>query len=84
MSHEVNMSAYQIQICSDVEYEELIAEVYIGGKFVAIVSHEHPADGYFVEFPGADQNEATTLRKMEISILLAALAEARAKLNAGT
>ena len=77
------MSGYRIQICSDVDYDQLIAEVYIDERFVALVSHEDPVGEYFVEFPGQDQNEAAIVRKVEFSTLLAALAEARSKLDSG-
>jgi hypothetical protein len=77
------MSGYRIQICSDADYEQLIAEVYIDDRFVALVSHEDPTAEYFVEFPGPDQKEAAIVRKVKFSTLLAALAEARAKLDSG-
>ena len=36
------MSDYRIQICSDVDYNYLIAEIYIEDKFVALLSREDP------------------------------------------
>ena len=77
------MIGYRIQICSDVDYEQLIAEVYIDAQFIALVSHEKPDAEYFVELPGSNQNEAAIIRKVEFSTLLAALAEARARLDSG-
>jgi hypothetical protein len=77
------MSSYRIQICSDVDYEHLIAEVYVDERFVALVSHEDPGGEYFVEFPGPNQDQDAIVRSVEFSTLLAALAEARRKLDSG-
>lgn len=60
------MKGYAIQVCSDVNYERLIAEVYIGDRFVALVSHEDPTGEYCVEFPGPGQDEAAIVRKVEL------------------
>lgn len=77
------MDTYRIQVCSDIDYENLIAEVYKGDKFVALVSHEDSTGDYIVEFPGPEQHEAAIARKADLSTLLAALREAQAKLAGG-
>lgn len=77
----IAMKGYRIQVCSDVDYEHLIAEIYVGERFVALVSREDPSRDYNVEFPGPDQHEPAITRKVHLSPLLAALAEARSSLG---
>jgi hypothetical protein len=74
------MHGYRIQVSSDVDYKNLIAEVYVGDKYVALVSREDPARDYCVEFPGPDQHEPAISRQVDLSTLVAALAAAKAKL----
>lgn len=51
------MSTFRIQVCSDVDYEKLIAEVYVDEKFVALVNQERGDGVLEVVFPGPSQNE---------------------------
>ena len=74
------MKAYRIQVCSDVDYENLIAEVYVEGKFVALVSREDLSQGFCVEFPGPEQHEPAISRRVDLLTLLEALDEAKAQL----
>lgn len=76
------MAAHRIQICSDIDYENLIAEIYVDDRYVALVSREDRAGPFLVEFPGPDQNEAVIARKVDFQTLVAALDDARAKLGA--
>src|SRR5688572_20109055 len=55
--HQDAMPSYRIQVCSDVDYTYLIAEVYIGERFVALVSREDPTRDFTVEFPGPEQHQ---------------------------
>lgn len=71
----------KIQVCSDTDFEQLIAEIYVNGKFVALVSQENGADLMQVEFPGQDLNEAAITRKVDFDILCDALMKARAELR---
>ena len=40
-----------ITIASDVAYDKLIAEIYIDGKFVALISQDDGIDKLKIEFP---------------------------------
>lgn len=70
----------KILICSDIDYEQLIAEVYIGGKFVALISQDEGASNLKVIFPDCDQNETAIARKVDYSTLHVALEKARREL----
>jgi hypothetical protein len=41
----------EIQVCSDTDYDRLIAEVYIDGVFVCLLSQEDGPDRLMIEFP---------------------------------
>jgi len=74
------MSAFRIQVCSDVDYEKLIAEVYVDEKFVVLVNQERYDGVLEVVFPGPDQNESAVTRHVELPMLLEALEEAKSEL----
>jgi hypothetical protein len=70
----------KITICSDTDYEQLIAEIYIDGKFVALISQENGADHLQLEFPDSGQNGSIISRKVEYSLFHIALERARIQL----
>lgn len=47
------MNNLKMQICSDVDYENLIAEIYLEDKFIALISQENGIGNFMVEFPKA-------------------------------
>lgn len=56
---------YEILIASPPSYESLVAEIYLNGKFVALISQEN-GDGVFdIEFPGADLQPSELVRKVD-------------------
>lgn len=69
-----------IRICSDLDYENLIAEIYCDGKFVALISHEGDASNLRIEFPGSDQNEEAIARQVDLDSFEQAVQEAKQKL----
>ena len=73
----------RVLICSNVEYNNLIAEIYSHGKYVALVSQEKGPDKLVVEFPGPDQNEAAIIRKVDLDWFEYALQQAKIKLIEG-
>lgn len=72
------MGKYRIQICSDADYEELIAEISIDGKFVALVAR-HANGALVVDFPRV-QNEDAVAKRVHFSTLMEALGAARIEL----
>lgn len=74
------MSTFRIQVCSDVDYDKLIVEVYVDEKFVALVNQERDDGVLEVVFPGPDQNEPAVTRHVALPTLLEALEEAKKEL----
>lgn len=74
------MNAVKIQVCSDTDFEQLIAEIYIDDKFVALVSQDEGVNNLQIEFPGPGQNESAITRKVDFDVLCHALSKARSEL----
>lgn len=70
----------RVQVCSDVDYDNLIAEIYCDEKFVALISQEEGVSNLKVELPGPNQNEAAVIRKVDLDWFQKALQEAKKKL----
>ena len=70
----------KILICSDVDYDHLIAEIYLGDKFVALISQEAGKDKLQIEFPRIGLNQAAVCEKLELDYFLSAVEEAKRKL----
>lgn len=68
------MNSYRILVCSDVDYDELVAEIFSEGKFAALVARS--VDGTFVtDFPWVENKDAATNR-VDLSTFAAALGAA--------
>lgn len=63
----------EIRICiaSDQEHEQVVAEIYLDNKFVALVSKDH--DDALVEFPGSGLDESCISRCIPLKELQSAL-----------
>ncbi len=44
-------SSLTVTIASDTDYQQLVAEIYCDGKFVALISQDHGPDDLRLEFP---------------------------------
>ena len=68
-------SKYEIQIMSDVDFEELIAEISYEGKFIALIDQDEGKDNLRIRF-------SDSLKDLIFSYaeLLDALSEAKKKL----
>lgn len=74
------MKPYKIIIASDTDYEELIAEINIDGKFAAAVTQEKGKGIFNIEFPGIGLVESQIIRKVDFDSFIEALNEAKQKL----
>jgi hypothetical protein len=70
----------EILIASDVDYEQLIAEIYCDGKFVALLSQDKGPSRLEVVFPCAQANEAAITHSVDLDWLKDALDRAQALL----
>ncbi|MCD9120889.1 hypothetical protein [Cupriavidus sp. UGS-1] len=73
----------EVLIASDVDYEQLIAEIYCDGRFVALLSRDKGPDHLEVVFPGPQANEAAITRSVELDWSKDALNCAKALLLSG-
>ena len=71
----------EILITSDSDYEKLTAEIYYGGKFVALLNQDDGLDKIIIEFPEDNIIEDSVLRKLDLSIFEEAIIEAKLKLK---
>jgi hypothetical protein len=69
----------RVGIASDQEHEHVVAEIYWGDKFVALVSQD--SDFPIVEFPGPGLDEACISRVIPLKTLLEALELATRRLK---
>jgi hypothetical protein len=44
------MDKLKVLVCSDLDYENLIAEIYAGDKFIGLISQEDGIGNFMVEF----------------------------------
>ncbi len=71
----------EILLSSDCDYEELTAEIFCGGKFIALLNQDEGLNSIKIEFPGPDVQEDTVLRIVDLAIFEKALAEAKRKIK---
>lgn len=70
----------KVTVCSDQDYDELIAEIYHDEKFVALISQEKGRNKLYVEFPGPDNIEEMVVKKVSLDWLQDALEKAKIEL----
>lgn len=56
----------EIVIASDVDYAELNAEIYCGGKYVALLSQDDGIDKLKIVFPDASANQEAITRSVDL------------------
>ena len=74
-----NGPTYRIDVCSPPEYEELVAEIYIDGAFVALLSQEQGPQRTMIEWHAGSQDSAVL--QVPLGVFEAALAEAKQQLD---
>ena len=75
---------FTITITSDGEHENVFAEIYCGGKFVALVSQEEEMNKFRIEFPLPGVDEALIVRAVDMESFRQALVAATEKLTGKT
>lgn len=68
---------YYITVCSLPEYNRLVAEIYLDGRFIGLLSQEAGPDKTMLELSAPDDGEA---RKVELVTFENALSEAKRRL----
>ena len=72
---------FEVMLASPPEYEELTAEIYLDGKFIALVNRERGLDELEIETPGNDLDENQITRKVDLSGFLEAIEVASKRLR---
>jgi hypothetical protein len=72
------MSEAEIILASLPEYERPVAEIYFGGKFVALLASD--SGKVVIETPGPGLDESTVLHRIELGDFLHAVDRARRRL----
>jgi hypothetical protein len=75
-------SGIEILLSSDSDYDELTAEIFYKGKFVALLNQDDGVENLKIEFPAKGVDESMILREIDLNILEQALALAKAKIKA--
>jgi hypothetical protein len=68
-----------IEIASDQEHDNVVAEAYLDGKFVALISNDQ--DQLLVEFPSVGLDESTISRVVPYDLLVTLLERAKRRLT---
>ena len=65
-----------VLIASDLDYEQLVAEIYCDDKYVLLISQDNGSDNLSVVFPGIDFNQYAATRRVDLNWLRYALDQA--------
>ncbi|MBS1910960.1 MAG: hypothetical protein JST22_03145 [Bacteroidetes bacterium] len=73
--------SFETVISSPADYDELVAEIYYDGLFVALVSQERGKGLFDIETPGSNVVEAEVLRRVDAEGFKRAVDEACQRLK---
>ncbi len=59
-------SNIEVLLSSDSSYEELTAEIFLDGKFIALLNQDDGVDNLIIEFPDKNVVEDMVLRKINL------------------
>ena len=71
----------EILLSSDSDYEELTAEIFYNGKYIALLNQDDGVESLKIEFPAVVRDETTVLRKIDLTILEQGLELAKKKIK---
>ena len=74
-------SDIEVILSSDCDYDMLIAEMYVDGKFVALLNQDRGVDSLVIEFPEGNVQENEILRKIDLGAFEEALVLAKQKIR---
>jgi hypothetical protein len=66
---------FEITVCSDIDYEDLIAEVSVDGGVIAVISQERGAGDFDIELI------ATPARRLRLAMVEEAIERAKERLT---
>ncbi len=77
----LNNEGFEILLASPPDYQELVAEIYCDGKFVALVNQEQGPGIFEVESPGGNMVESSIARRVDLRGFMSALEAACVRLS---
>ena len=72
---------FEILLASPPQYQELVAEIYYDGKFVALVNQEQGPGIFEVESPRGNMVESSIARRVDLRGFVSALEAACERLS---
>jgi hypothetical protein len=80
MAHD---GVFPVVIASDTGHERVVAEIYYGDVFVALISQERGVGEFEIEFAGVGLVESLVVRKVGLEGFLRAVEEGKGRLQGG-
>ena len=78
---KVHNNSFSVILASSPDSAELVAEIYFGDKFVAMITSDHGVDRLEIEMPGPDLDQHQLLRRVDLDGFLNAIEKARMRLK---
>lgn len=77
----MNDSGIEVLLSSDSDYEELTAEIFYNGKFVALLNQDNGVENLRIEFPATNVEEDMVLRRIDLATFEEGLELAKKKIR---
>ena len=72
---------FETMIASPPDYDELVAEIYYEGRFIALISQERGKGVFDIETPGQNLIEKEVIRKIDLNGFRQAMEDACQRLK---
>ena len=72
---------FRIIVASPPDYNNLVAEIYLGDLFFAMITQERGKGTFDIETPGAEEIQHQIARKSEVNGFIEAIREACSRLT---
>jgi len=76
----MNNEDIEILLSSDINYKELVVEIFYNGKFIALINQDNGIDNLIIEFPNSNIKEDMISREISLDIFEEALKLAKNRL----
>lgn len=73
----------EVLLASDSDYEELTAEIYCNGKFIALLNQDEGPENLIIEFPGTNVQEDMVLRTINLKCFRKSIGVGETKTKGG-
>lgn len=77
----MNNQGLEVVLSSDGQYEQLTAEIFCDGKFVALISQDDGPEALKIEFPANDVDENSVLRKIDLATFEQGIERAKTRIK---